>query len=76
MATQHHLEASRVPFHTDEGASHIFLWKPKKLGILIPEADGSLVSQWQPLNFSGVIFAAGESGLAERGLQGLCSSCA
>lgn len=57
------------------GASHTFLWEPKKLGLLIPETDGSLASQWQPLDFLGVIFAAGESGLAERGLQDLCSNC-
>lgn len=44
MATQHHLEPSSVPFHTDEGASHTFLWEPKKLGLLIAEADGSLAT--------------------------------
>ena len=75
MATQHHLEASRAPFHTDKGASHTFLWEPKKPGLLILEADGSVASQWQLFNFSRVISAARESGLAERGLQGLHSNC-
>ena len=71
VATQHHLEASRVPFHTDEGASHTFLWEPKKLGFLIPEADGSLASQWQPLNFSGVIFCSRGIWFGRKGIAGL-----